>query len=116
MSPRYDYMVVEELCERTVKNFLDVLILIELQNAPKSGYDIVSEIHTRFDILISSGTVYTKLYSLEREGFVKGFFARRKKVFELTDKGDQKLRDVLKANDEIQAVLRKILSNNTYQT
>ena len=104
--------IVEELCMRTVKNFMDVLILTELKNGSLSGYDVIAVIHRRFGILLSPATVYTKLYSLERDGLIKGSFTQRKRVFELTDKGEQNIKVILKANEKIQNVLRNVLLLN----
>ena len=50
--------ILMEMHRRVVTNFLDVLILLKLRNASLSGYDIISYVHKRFDMLISSGTVY----------------------------------------------------------
>lgn len=49
-----------------IKNFSDIFILAELRNGPLSGYDVIEYIHNKFRILVSSGTVYSILYSLER--------------------------------------------------
>jgi len=59
--------VLREMYERVVKNFMDVLVMAELRNSPLSGYDVLSLIHKKFNLLVSSGTVYSLLYSLERD-------------------------------------------------
>ena len=104
--------IVEELRVRTIKNFMDVLILTELKNGSLSGYDLIAVIHRRFDILLSPATVYAKVYSLERDGLIKGSFTQQKRVFELTDKGEQNIKVILKANEKIQNVLRNVLLLN----
>jgi DNA-binding PadR family transcriptional regulator len=43
----------------------------ELRNGPFSGYDIISYIHNKFQLLVSSGTVYSLLYRLQRNNLVK---------------------------------------------
>jgi len=58
--------VLNKMHRRIVKSFMDVLILAELRNAPMSGYDVIGFIHNKFGILVSSGTVHSLLYSLER--------------------------------------------------
>lgn len=73
--------------ERLIKNFLDVLILIELKNEPLSGYDIITHVNNKFHFLVSAGTVYTMLYSLERKGLVRGIANSRKTTYTLTKKG-----------------------------
>jgi DNA-binding PadR family transcriptional regulator len=61
--------------------------MAELQNEPISGYDVISFIHNKFGFLASSGTVYSLLYSLERNGLVEGIWIERKRVYKLTEKG-----------------------------
>jgi DNA-binding PadR family transcriptional regulator len=86
---------------RIVKNFLDLLILIELEETSLSGYDIISFIHKKFDVLLSSGTVYSCLYFLEREGLIRSEWVRRKRVYKLTEKGRQTIKTLLKMKDKI---------------
>jgi len=38
--------------------------MTELRNGSLSGYDVISYIHNKFNLLVSSGTVYSLLYSL----------------------------------------------------
>jgi len=56
--------ILKKMHERVIKNFMDTIIMAELQNGPISGYDVISYIHNRFGFLASSGTVYSLLYSL----------------------------------------------------
>ena len=58
---------LRKIHERTVKSFLDIFILAEVSDRPLSGYDLVGLIHKKFNLLMSSGTIYSILYSLERE-------------------------------------------------
>src|SRR3990170_4514872 len=81
--------IVEKLRRRTIQNFLDILILTEMKNSSLSGYDVIGLVHQRFGILMSSGTVYSLLYSLERDGWIRGFRKHRKRAYDLTEKGEQ---------------------------
>jgi len=99
----------EKLRKRTIKSFMDILILAELKNGSMSGYDIIGFVHKRFGILMSSGTVYSLLYSMEREGLIKGVSNQRKRVYILTEKGERNIQVVTKANEEIQSFLRNML-------
>jgi len=74
-----------------------------------SGYDIIGLIHKRFGILVSTGTVCSLLYSLERNSLIKGVQNRRKRVYTLTEKGKQNTKVITKANGEIQSFLRNML-------
>jgi DNA-binding PadR family transcriptional regulator len=102
--------IVENLRRRTIKTFMDMLILAELQEKPLSGYDIITLIHKRFNVLVSSGTVYSLLYSLERKGLVTADMDQRKRIYTLTDKGEKTLVTVERANGEINGLVQNLIS------
>ncbi len=104
--------IVEKLRRRTIKTFMDMLILGELQDKPLSGYDIIGLIHKRFNVLVSSGTVYSLLYSLERDGLIAADADSRKRVYTLTDKGKKTLETVGRANGEINGLVHNLISGN----
>ena len=104
--------IVENLRRRAIKTFMDMLILAELQEKPLSGYDIIGLVHKRFNVLVSSGTVYSLLYSLERKGLVVADLENRKRVYTLTDKGKQTLETVGRANGEINGLVQNLISPN----
>lgn len=101
--------IVDELRERLIKSFLDIFILSHLAEGEFGGYDILTLIHKRFDVLISSGTVYSTLYALERKGLIKGNFDDRKRCYCLTKDGKDILQRVIKANGEIRNLVKNIL-------
>lgn len=102
--------ILKNMHRRIIKNFLDVLILTELRKRPLSGYDIIAFINNKFRILVSSGTVYSFLYSLEREGLVAGVWNRRKRVYKLTEKGEETIKAIKSANNEIQYLVSSLLN------
>lgn len=69
---------LKKMHERIIKNFMDIIILAELRNGAISGYDVISFIHNKFHLLVSSGTVYSLLYSLERNGLIEGTWNEKK--------------------------------------
>ena len=105
--------LVEKLRKRVIQNFMDILVLAEMKKGSLSGYDVIGLIHQKFGILLSSGTIYSLLYSLERDGLIKGAWNQRKRVYELTEKGEQNIKVITKANDEIQNFLKNITLLNT---
>lgn len=105
--------IVENLRRRAIKTFRDMLILSELQDKPLSGYDIIGLVHRRFDVLLSSGTVYSLLYSLERNGLVIADMDNRKRVYTLTSKGEETIQTVAQANGEIHGLLKNLISNKS---
>jgi len=100
--------MLEELRRKVIKSFMDILILTELRKGSLSGYDIIGFLHKRYGILMSSGTIYSLLYSMERDGLIKGHWNTRKRVYTLTEKGEQNTRVITKANEEIQSFLRNM--------
>jgi DNA-binding PadR family transcriptional regulator len=97
---------LEEIQKSMIKNFLDIIILAELRNSsPLSGYDVIDFIHKKFDVLISSGTIYSLLYSMERKGLIEGELTGGKRVYVLTDKGTNAINALLKSKEEIQRFL-----------
>lgn len=106
--------VLKKMHERIIKNFMDILILTELRNGPMSGYDVIAYIHNKFHLLVSSGTVYSLLYSLERNGVIEGKWNERKRVYTLTEKGTKTIETVLNANDKIKALLSNLLKGQSH--
>ena len=70
-----------------LRRFIDLIALEELKKGEMSGYDLVFRLHTKYDLLVSPGTVYALLYSLERQGLIKGKMEERKRVYEITNRG-----------------------------
>jgi DNA-binding PadR family transcriptional regulator len=97
--------------ERILKTFLDFLILGQLRKEPKSAYDIIALIQGKFSILMSPGTIYSGIYSLERDRLIKGNRSSRKRVYVLTDKGKKTMGAILNSNDKIQLFVTNFLSD-----
>jgi DNA-binding PadR family transcriptional regulator len=100
--------LVEKLRKRTIKNFLDIIILTQMKYGSISGYDVIGFIQKRFGVLQSSGTVYSALYSMERDGYVKGVSQSRKRIYKLTEKGEQNIELITKTNYEIEHFIKHI--------
>lgn len=93
--------VLDNMDRMIVKSFLSMIILVELKKGTLSGYDIISFVHKKFHMLMSSGTVYSHLYALERDGLVKAQNARKKRVYTLTERGKETVGTLLNSKDEI---------------
>jgi len=113
-SGRLEGKILKKMHERIIKNFMDIIIMTELRNGSLSGYDVISYIHNKFNLLVSSGTVYSLLYSLERNGLVEGVWDERKRVYKLTEKGEKTIDTLLNTSDKIRGFIANILkSQNT---
>jgi DNA-binding PadR family transcriptional regulator len=96
---------------RVVQNFLDIIILKHLKNnSPISGYDVIKLLHKRFHMLPSPGTVYSLLYSLERQNLIEGTDNRGKRLYTLTCDGERLLNQICGAKNHIQAIITSIFS------
>ena len=100
--------------ERMIKNFMDVLVLTKLRDKTMSGYDVIRSIHKEFGLLVSSGTVYSLLYSLERNGLITGMRYPGKRLYTLTDKGNKELRGILKAKEGILGMMEVLLNGGKH--
>jgi len=98
-----------KLHERLIREFLDFLLLIELKKQSMSGYSALSHIHNKYDYLVSSGTVYSLLYSLEREEIIKGSMNGQKRVFVLTTKGEKMIDTILAADDGLLGIVKNLV-------
>ena len=110
---RTEAKILKKMHERLIKNFMDVIIMSELRNGAISGYDVISFIHTKFGLLVSSGTVYSLLYSLERNGLVEGVWDERKRTYKLTEKGQKTIQTILNAQEKINNFITNILKNQS---
>jgi DNA-binding PadR family transcriptional regulator len=99
----------ERVRKRIINSFIDILALKELERESAiSGYDLITFIHRRLGVSVSSGTVYSTLYSLERAGLIKGSLDNRKRIYTLTDKGKEALQTIRKAKAEVQRLTSTI--------
>jgi DNA-binding PadR family transcriptional regulator len=105
----FETRILRDMHERMIKNFMDVIVMTELRAGPLSGYDVISYINAKFNVLMSSGTVYSPLYSLERNGLVEGVWKERKRTYNLTDKGEVTINTILGAQEKIKVFLFTIL-------
>ena len=102
--------VLKEIEGRLTKYFLDVIVMHELRNSNHlSGYDTMELIHTKFGMLISSGTIYSLLYSLERKGLIQGNIDDGKRTYVLTDQGLKTINTIEGCKEEIQRYIKTLL-------
>jgi DNA-binding PadR family transcriptional regulator len=66
-------------------------------------------IHQKLGFLISSGTVYSLLYSMERKGLIKGELTDGKRIYVLTDQGKGVIDDILGSKEELLKFVRTLL-------
>ena len=89
-------IVSQSMIDDVVKKLLEPVVL-SLLDKPISGYDIVHEIHNRYNVLIPQARVYTLLYDLLKDGYLELRISGKSKLYCPTEKGkkhiSQKLND-----------------------
>lgn len=76
--------------EDLVKSHLEIIMLKFLSEKPMCGLEIIKEILTKYNVLLSQGTVYTTLYKLKKEGVLYAEFEKgnmRTKKYSATREG-----------------------------
>jgi CheY-like chemotaxis protein/DNA-binding PadR family transcriptional regulator len=87
-------VVPQATLEEVVKKSLEPVVL-SLLSRPISGYDIVREIHDRYNVLIPQARIYTLLYELEKNGFLEMKTSGKSKLYSPTEKGRVHIRQKL---------------------
>jgi DNA-binding PadR family transcriptional regulator len=101
--------ILDEINERVIKNFLDIVVMSKLKTESLSGYDFIAYINRRFNMLISAGTVYSLLYALERKQLIEGSGEERRRTYKLTEKGTATINVILKENHQIEGFMANVL-------
>jgi len=105
--------ILREMQKRLLRSFLDVLILALMRKKAISGYDVITFVNRKFSVLISTGTVYSTLYLLERDGLVQGKWTERKRMYVITEKGVKTINVILNSNHEIQLFVANLMSGSS---
>jgi len=101
---QYQNMKSNPFIEDIVKSHIEIIILSILSERSMCGFELIKEIITKYNVLLSQGTVYPYLYSLKETGILKTGFIKgdmRSKIYSLTQEGKQLLSK--KLEDFIQA-------------
>ena len=101
--------ILENLRKKAIINFTEIFVLGQLKENPLSGYDLIGLFRKRFDIMISPGTIYSTLYSLERDDLIRGIQDGRRRVYEVTEKGEQAIKVIVQTNNEIHNCLSNLV-------
>jgi len=72
---------------KCAKTSLDLVVLAILNGKPMYGYKIMATIHKEFGVLLSPGSLYPLLHSLEEKKLVESHVEGGKKVYAATHEG-----------------------------
>ena len=95
--------------ERFLKAFMDIVIMVKMRGGETNGYELLTYFHEKFDILVSPGTVYSLLYSMERDGLVEARDVDRKRIYTLTPKGKATIKAIHESTEVIENFLTRLL-------
>ncbi len=70
-----------------ISSLLNFITLSTIEKEEISGYDLMAYIHEKFKVFLGAGTLYPKLKSLEKNGFIEGITEGRSRVYRITIKG-----------------------------
>ncbi len=102
--------MLKEIQRNMVRNFLDTLVMVKLRRGPPmSGYDIMDYVQQKYGVMMSSGTVYSMLYSMERRGLLTASLAAGKRLYTLSDEGLRNVDGVLESKEEIKKFVGALL-------
>ena len=101
-------VVPQATIDDVVKKSLEPVVLSLLEK-PISGYDIVHEIHSRYNVLIPQARIYTYLYDLEQKGYLVMKTSGKSKLYSPTDTGRTYIHNRL---NEFKFVFRHILGDS----
>lgn len=107
--------IVQKLRRKMICSFCDLLILAKLKNGfSMSCDDIIKFINHKFGVMISPGTVYAHLYSLEQDRLLNGYFnpkkyAHAQRVYKITEKGKRSISEIIKERNMLQETVVEIL-------
>jgi CheY-like chemotaxis protein/DNA-binding PadR family transcriptional regulator len=101
-------IVPQATIDDVVKKSLEPVVLSLLEK-PISGYDIVHEIHSRYNVLIPQARIYAYLYDLEQKGYLAMKMSGKSKLYSPTESGKKYIHNRL---NEFKFVFRHILGDN----
>ena len=104
----------EGITGRHVKAFLDLLILGILNGKSMYGYKIIAAVHKEFGVLLSPGSLYPLLHTLEEKGMVDSQFQGGRIVYSMTSNGRKIFQNTF---TEYKATIRQMdnfMNSNTH--
>lgn len=100
-----------------IKSRLDIIFLIRIKNSGAlSGYDLMQYIKDKYKISLSSGTIYTQLYCLERKFLIEGkLCSSGKRTYSLTLQGARTLEIILSSKNRFKKVITSFFEEEPSQ-
>jgi DNA-binding PadR family transcriptional regulator len=100
-------MISDDSIKKMVKDNLEAIILALIQRKAMCGSDIIGTIHIEFNVLLSPGTVYPMLHSLQKRGLLTFVKEGKEKIYTSAEDSEPEIRRLV--HEHIQA--RKLLNS-----
>jgi len=98
-----------ESVQRFVKDELETIVLALVLREPMCGTDIIKTIHSKFNVLLSPGTIYPLLHDLEKKGLLKCEYGVKTKTYKPIEGAEEKIRKMLEEHVKASRFLSKFL-------
>ena len=103
--------ILRKMRRRFVNEFLDMIILDRVESTPYiNGYAIIEYVFRKFNILVSSGVVYSTLYAMEREGLIAGAWSGRKRIYRITPEGKKVIKTIRERFDIMNSIFQELIT------
>jgi len=96
-----DSELLMQMNERIVKDFLDILILIELKRGSLNYSKLANIFHKRFGEIVDLRLIDSNLKFLEKEELITNRTVKNKKSYALTTKGEEKVKAFQNSKNKI---------------
>lgn len=114
MGSNLESKTTDTFSRRMIQSFMDIIVLKRLTgDRLMSGYDLIKYFHNEFNILLSPGTVYSLLYSLERKNLIAGDARQRKMLYGITLEGEGFLKEVVVMKSYIQTFMSYLFTEQS---
>lgn len=100
-------MLSDDSIKKMVKDNLEAITLALLQRKAMCGSDIIGTIHIEFNVLLSPGTVYPLLHSLQKRGLLTSVKKGKEKIYTPAEDSEHEIKKLV--YEHIQA--RKLLNS-----
>lgn len=98
--------------ERFVKEYLDLVVLALILNKPMCGTEIIDEVHKKFNVLLSPGTLYPLLHGLKENGLLEREYVVKKKIYKPAGGGEGKIGSLLSTHLRANEFLNNFLKSS----
>lgn len=101
-----------------LKGHMELILLASLQSGPAYGYALIQQLRERTsgELDLTEGTVYPALHRLEEAGLLQSRVvtvqSRRRRVYSLTEAGEQELRRLRREWAQFVTGIQNLLETN----